>query len=258
MSLAGGVAGLPLNSPNTIKRPPAFNVPMAPVVLTAALVVVQVVIAVLPSAWASWIVPALAFMPLRYDFANGLAAALPGGYVSAATSFLTSFFLQSDPGTLMINGAALLVLGAAVSWRLGTWRFLLFTALCTIGGSIACLLFYWDSEAAMVGAGGGLAGLFAAAIHFLFKGGSPMNAFRVAGGAAFRKPAWTLRDALADQNVRIWLAVFAFITAWNAVSPFILSTTQGVASWPANIGGFATGLMLFRFFDRQPRLRRVV
>ena len=70
-----------------------------------------------------------------------------------------------------------------------------------------------------------------------------MAAFRVAGGAAFRKPAWTLRDALADQNVRIWLAVFAFITAWNAVSPLILTTSQVMPGWPGNIGGFLAGLL---------------
>jgi len=249
---------LSLNSRNNIDPPAAFNVPLAPVALTGLLVAVQIVRAVLPSAWGNWVDLALAFVPARYDPATDMASALPGGYVASITSFVTTFFLQSDPGTLMINGAALLVLGAAVTWRFGTWRFLGFTALCTVGGSIACLLVYWGRPVAMVGAGGGLAGLFAAAIHFLFKGGSPMNAFRVAGGSAFRKPAWTLRDALADQNVRIWLAVFGFITAWNAVSPFILNGTQGVASWPANIGGFLAGLLLFRFFDKQPRLRRVV
>ncbi len=246
-----------LNSRNNVDPPAAFNVPAAALVLTLLLVLVHIAATVLPAGWAGWLVGAMAFTPMRYSLA-GLDPGLPGGYLTDVTSFLTCFFVQSDPGTLMINGAALLILGAAVAWRFGTWRFLLFTALCTIGGSLACLLVYWGSPLAMVGAGGGLSGLFAASIHFLFKGGSAMAAFRVAGGAGFRKPAWTLSDALADQNVRIWLAVFAFITAWNAFSPYVLASTQGFPSWPANIGGFLTGLVLFRFFDRQPRLRRVV
>jgi membrane associated rhomboid family serine protease len=248
---------LALNSRSNIDPPAAFNVPTAALALTGVLVAVHIIGAVLPASWSGWFVGALAFTPSRYGL-DGFDPSWPGGYLTDVSSFLTCFFLQSDPGTLMINGAALLILGAAVAWRLGTRRFLIFTALCTIGGSLACLLVYWNSPMAMVGAGGGLSGLFAASIHFLFKGGSAMAAFRIPGGAGFRKPAWTLRDALADQNVRIWLAVFAFITAWNAFSPYILVSTQAIPSWPANIGGFVTGLVLFRFFDKQPRLRRVV
>ncbi len=249
---------MPLNSRNNTDPPAAFNVPAVVLALTGLLVAVHIVRSVLPGGWANWLDTALAFIPARYSVSPEVAATLPGGYVGYVTSFVSSFFLQSDPGTLMINGAALLILGAAVAWRFGIWRFLGFIAVCTVGGSLACLLVYWGSTLPMVGAGGGLSGLFAASIHFLFKGGSAMSAFRVAGGAAFRKPAWTLRDALADQNVRIWLAVFAFITAWSAVSPYILASTQGFPAWPANIGGFVTGLILFRFFDKQPRLRRVV
>jgi membrane associated rhomboid family serine protease len=249
---------LPLNTRNNIDPPAAFNVPAVVLALTGLLVAIHITSAVLPIGWGSWFNAALAFIPQRYTALPELVAAWPGGYLTYVTSFVTCFFLQSDPGTLMINGAALLILGAAVSWRFGVWRFLVFLALYTVGGSFACLLFYWGGTASMVGAGGGLAGLFAASIHFLFKGGSAMAAFRVAGGAAFRKPAWTLRDALADQSVRIWLAVFAFITAWNAVSPYILVNASTIVAWPANIGGFLTGLVLFRFFDRQPRLRRVV
>lgn len=247
-----------LKSRGNIDPPAAFNVPAVVLLLTGLIVIVHIARAVIPVSWSAWLVGVFAFTPLRYDPSMGEAIVWPGGHLADIAGFLTCFFLQSDPGTLMINGAALLILGAAVAWRFGAWRFLAFTALCTVAGSFTCLLFYWGSAAAMVGAGGGLSGLFAASIHFLFKGGSAMAAFRVAGGAAFRKPAWTLRDALADQNVRIWLAVFAFITAWNAVSPLIITTSQVMPGWPANIGGFLAGLALFRFFDRQPRLRRVV
>lgn len=247
-----------LKSRGNLDPPAAFNVPAVVLVFTGIIVLVHIVRALLPAQWGGWLVGVFGFTPLRYDPSSGAVVNWPGGHLADIAGFLTSFFLQSDPGTLMINGAALLILGAAVAWRFGTWRFLGFTALCTIAGSFACLLVYWGSSGAMVGAGGGLSGLFAASIHFLFKGGSAMSAFRVAGGAAFRKPAWTLRDALADQNVRIWLAVFAFITAWNAVSPLILATSQGIPGWPANIGGFLAGLVLFRFFDGRPRLRRVV
>ena len=90
-----------LNSRNNAAPPAAFNVPLAPVALTGLLVVVHIVRAVLPSAWTNWIDLALAFMPLRYDPSNSVAA-LPGGYVTSITSFLTTFFLQSDPGTLMM------------------------------------------------------------------------------------------------------------------------------------------------------------
>ncbi|WP_448952905.1 rhomboid family intramembrane serine protease [Labrys neptuniae] len=247
-----------LKSRGNLDPPAAFNVPAVVLLLTGLIVAVHIVRAVVPVGWDAWLVRVFAFTPLRYDPALAGSTTWPGGYAADIAGFLTCFFVQYDPGTLMINGAALLILGSAVAWRFGTWRFLAFTGLCTIIGSLACLLVYWGNGVAMVGAGGGLSGLFAASIHFLFKGGSAMSAFRVAGGGAFRKPAWTLRDALADQNVRIWLAVFAFITAWNALSPFILTASQGVPSWPANIGGFLAGLFLFRFFDRQPRLRRVV
>lgn len=247
-----------LKSRGNLDPPAAFNVPAVVLLLTGLIVGIHLVLAFIPIGWRAWFVGVFGFTPLRYDPAFGEAIAWPGGHLADIAGFLTCFFLQSDPGTLMINGAALLILGSAVAWRFGTWRFLAFTGLCTVAGSFACLALYWGSGGAMVGAGGGLSGLFAASIHFLFKGGSAMAAFRVAGGAAFRKPAWTLRDALADQNVRIWLAVFAFITAWNAVSPLILTGAQGMPAWPANIGGFLAGLLLFRFFDRQPRLRRVV
>ncbi|MDQ0394063.1 rhomboid family intramembrane serine protease [Labrys monachus] len=249
---------MPAPSRNHAAPPPAFNVPPVVLVLTGLLVAVHVLRNVLPEMWAGRIVPYLAFMPVRYLTDSEQFGQWAGGHFADVWTFVTCFFLQADAGTLIINGAALLVLGAAVAWRLGTKRFLVFTTLCIVAGSVTCLVAYWGQPVVIVGAGGGISGLFAAAIHFIFKGGSPMAGFQVAGGAAFRRPAWPLRDALADQNVRVWLAIFAFINLWYVASYYILASAGETTGWPANIGGFAAGLVLFRYFDPKPRLRRVV
>jgi membrane associated rhomboid family serine protease len=243
---------------NNAGPPPAFNVPPVVVALTGLLVAVHVLRNLLPERWAGQAAPYLAFLPVRYLVGSDQFGQWPGGHFADAWTFVTCFFLQPDVGTLIINGAALLVLGAAVAWRLGTRRFLGFTALCIVASSTTCLVAYWGQPVLIVGAGGGISGLFAAALHFIFKGGSPMAGFQVAGGAAFRKPAWPLSDALQDQNVRIWLAIFAFINLWYVVSYYLLASAGETVGWPGNIGGFVAGLILFRYFDPKPRLRRVV
>ena len=237
---------------------PAFNVPPVVTGAVGLLVAIHLLFALLPAEWTGRAMLYLAFLPVRYDYQSPHFGQWPGGHFADIWTFVTNFFLQPDVGTLLVNGAALLVLGAAVSWRLGALRFLAFTALCVFAGAITCLVVYWGQAIPITGAGPGLSGLFAASIHFMFKGGSPMTGFQVPGGTAFRKPAWALRDALADQNVRVWLAIFAFINLWYAVGPYILASAQGFVPWPGNIGGFVAGLILFRFFDPQPRLRRVV
>jgi membrane associated rhomboid family serine protease len=249
---------LPSPRRNRADPAPALNVPPVVTGLAVLLVLIHVARAVLPVEWTGRALIYLALLPIRYVIDNPHFGQWPGGHFADTWTLLTCFLLQPDVISLLINGAALLVLGSAVSWRLGTMRFLGFTALCTIGGSLACLLAYWGQGVPIVGAGGGLSGLFGASIYFMFKGGSPMAAFQVPGGAAFRKPAWALRDALADQNVRIWIAIFAFINLWYVVSPFLFAGVADTYAWPGNIGGFITGLILFRYIDPQPRLRRVV
>jgi len=99
-----------------------FNLQGAVLAVLGVMVAVQIIRMVLPEAADGWLTLALAFIPARY---SGYAPVLPGGDISAVTSFVTHTLVHGDWVHLGFNAAWLVAFGGAVANRIGTIRFLL-------------------------------------------------------------------------------------------------------------------------------------
>ncbi|MDH4981512.1 rhomboid family intramembrane serine protease [Hyphomicrobium sp. D-2] len=186
---------------------------------------------------------ALAFIPARY---SGDASLLPGGDLTAVTSFVTHTMVHGDWMHLAFNGAWLIAFGAAIANRVGALRFILLFFVCGIAGAATFLLFNPALMAPMVGASGAISGLMGATMRFMFtavdRGG--FTALRENPRAA---PLMSLRAALQDKRVLTVTAVFLFANVL-AVFGFGSVGESGIA-WEAHIGGYFAGFLAFGFFD---------
>lgn len=231
-------------------REPFFNAPRSVVGLSILLLVIHEIRQWLSPEMDAELLVRLAFIPLRYS-GEELSTALAGdGGLSMWLSPLTFGFLHGDWQHVMINVLWLVVFGSPVAWRFGNARFLLFSALCSMGGALAHYLAHANDLAPVIGASAAISGMTAAACRFVFEAGGPLGHFRLEGQSAFRQPARPFLRSLANRRV------FAFVALWFALTIFFgaggapLGLQEGASiAWEAHLGGFIAGLVLFPLFD---------
>ncbi|WP_072377817.1 rhomboid family intramembrane serine protease [Hyphomicrobium sp. NDB2Meth4] len=225
------------------RHEPMFNIHGAVLGLLGAMIAVHVVRLALPENWDAWLTWALAFVPARYA---GYAAELPGGDVTAVTSFLTHTLVHGDWVHLGLNAAWLVAFGGAVANRVGAVRFLALFAFCSVIGAVTFLIFNPGLLSPMVGASGGISGLMGATMRFLFPAidGRGLAALREDPGSVRAMP---LLVTLSDKRV---VAVTAVFLAANILAVLGIGSVglSGIA-WEAHIGGYFAGLLFFGFFD---------
>src|SRR6476469_5997962 len=112
-------------------REPIFNVPRSVSGVAAVLILVQIVRDLLPDELDLTLLLALAFIPARY---SGAALELPGGYLTAVTSFVTYMLVHAGWVHLLVNLMWMAAFGSPVAQRLGDWRFLSFWGLGGFAG----------------------------------------------------------------------------------------------------------------------------
>ena len=232
------------------QREPIFNVPGSVVALIGVFVGVHLVRQFLPVADDDWLTIALAFVPARY---TGLASQLPGGDIAAATSFLTHMLVHGDVVHLMFNSAWFLAFGGAIALRIGSLRFLAFTAFTGIVGALTFLAFHFGDLIPVVGASGAVSGMMGAVMRFLFSA-IDMGSFTLLREAPRSVPMMPLVTALQDRRV---LAVTAIYLLLNAITAFGIPgiSAGGEIAWEAHLGGYFAGLLAFGLFDRPPPRR---
>ena len=167
---------------------PAFNVPGVILAAIAMLTAIH-----LGRGWLSddadiALILRAAFIPARYEE----IAVWPGGYGSAAWTFLTHALLHGNGLHLATNAIWLAAFGTAIARRFGTLRFLAFSAACAIGGALLHLATHWGEWIPMVGASGAISGHMAGAARFAFSAGGPLSRFATRDVAAYRRPALPL------------------------------------------------------------------
>lgn len=225
-------------------REPIFNVPGAVVALLAILITVHVGLQWLEPDTQFRLTLALAFIPIRY---NGAASVLPGGDLTAVSSFLSYALVHGDAMHLGFNGAWLLAFGSILSRRLGLVRFVSFLAAATIAAAAFYLVLNWGSPSPVVGISGGLAGLMGGVMRFLFV------AMDDGDGPALRENPAAIRALplrLALTNHRILVASAAFLGVnLLALIGFGSPGASGPIAWEAHIGGYLFGLLAFGVFD---------
>ena len=228
------------------RHEPMFNVPGSVLAVLGLLIAVHLVLTSLPDVWGSWLTVALAFVPARY---SGYADVIPGGPVASATSFLTYAFVHGDLLHLAINAGWLVAFGGAVANRIGTLRFLAFSAFTSIAGALTFLAFNPGLMAPVVGASGAVSGLMGGTMRFLF-GALDGQGLRMLREEPRRVPLMPLARALTDR--RVLLVTGAFIAANILAVLGLGGISAGGIAWEAHVGGYFAGFLTFGFFDRSP------
>ena len=223
---------------------PIFNVPRAVVLAAAVMIAIQVVRGLLPDEIDITVLLSLAFIPARY---SGLAAELPGGYLTAVTSFVTYMAVHGGWMHLLVNVLWMLAFGTAVARRVGTRGFFEFSILCGIAGALTHLVFHWGEMAPMVGASAAISGQMAGALRFIF------FARREPGDRApdfSRAPLADLSTTLRDHRIVGFLVFWLVLNAYFGLTSVSFAGASDGIAWEAHIGGFLCGLLTFGLFDR--------
>lgn len=223
---------------------PVFNVPRSVVWASGLIAAVHFVRKLLPDEMSLTVLLALAFIPARYD---GAAPELPGGYLTAVTSFVTYMIVHGSWLHLIVNVAWMLAFGSAVARRIGDRRFWYFSILCGIAGALTHLAFHLGALIPVVGASAAISGQMAGALRFIFSAG------RYPGQLAMdieRAPLWSLGRTLSDYRILFFLVFWVALNVYFGLSSVSVAGTEGNIAWEAHIGGFLCGLLTFGFFDR--------
>ncbi len=233
---------------------PMFNVPRSVAGVAVLLIGVQIVRGLLPDELDLTFLLALAFIPARY---SGAALELPGGYLTAVTSFVTYMIVHAGWLHLVVNLAWMLAFGSGVARRIGDLKFLWFSVLCGIAGAFTHLLFHYGDMAPVVGASAAISGQMAGALRFIFRA-KRLPAQRTPDflGA----PLMSLGQTLSDKRILVILVFWVALNAYFGLSAVRIAGEQGGIAWEAHIGGFLCGLLIFGAFDQskpaeaEPRL----
>ena len=223
---------------------PVFNVPRSVSGVAALLIGVQILRELLPDEVDITLLLALAFIPARY---SGAALELPGGYVTAVTSFVTYMTVHAGWVHLLVNLAWMLAFGSAVARRMGDLRFLVFSVLCGIAGALTHLLFHFGDLAPVVGASAAISGQMAGALRFIF------GAERLPWERSpnfIDAPLMSLRQTLTDRRIVAFLIFWVVLNAYFGLGAVQIAGEQGSIAWEAHIGGFLCGLFIFGAFDQ--------
>jgi len=225
---------------------PILNVPRAVVIAAAVMIAVQVVRGLLPDETDVTVLLSLAFIPARY---SGAAADLPGGYLTAVTSFVTYMVVHGSWMHLLVNVLWMLAFGTAVARRTGTQGFFEFSILCGIAGAATHLVFHWGEMAPVVGASAAISGQMAGALRFIFfarrEPGEQMPDFS-------RAPLADLGQTLRDRRIVGFLIFWVVLNAYFGLTSVSFGGASDGIAWEAHIGGFLCGLLTFGFFDSAP------
>lgn len=230
--------------------PPVFNLPNIIVWLGAGLIVIHLVRTfLLPTSYDNLVVYFLGFWPVKYTVLSSLTAI---DLVSSLWAFVSYSFLHGGAMHLTFNLLWMAIFGSAVARRFGIGRFLLFSALCSVGGAFAHLATHWGESTPMIGASAAISGQMAAAIRFVFELGGPLGAFRRSDQGAYYVPAQPLADCFRNQQVLVFVGVWFGL---NLLFGLMGGGAESSIAWQAHIGGFVAGLALFPFLDPVPQRR---
>lgn len=233
---------------NQAQREPIFNVPRIVVGLIGLFVAIHLARGVLSPGSDDLLVALLAFNPARY---SGPPLPMPGEPWAGPLGFVSHALLHGDLPHLLVNSGWLLAMGAPVARRMSAGMFLVFFALCAMGGALLFLLMHAGLDTAMLGASGAISGLMGAAFRLLFAAESEHDRLLLRHDPA-AAPCLSLRDTLTRRQPLTAIIVWIVVNFVAAIAFGPLSGGGGIA-WEAHLGGFFTGLLAFDLFDRGQR-----
>lgn len=146
--------------------------------------------------------------------------------------FLSSTFLHGSWMHVIGNMWILWLFGDNVEDKMGRGRFLFFYLLCGVIAGIAHFIFNPVSQVPVVGASGAVAGIMGA--YFLM--------FRKAKVFTYVPPIFFL-------NIPAWIYLGFWALSQLYYGAFQTFNQGQIAFW-AHVGGFAAGMIMYRFFLR--------
>ena len=228
---------------------PVFNVPGMIIALLVIFVVVHLARQYVFTGMDDWIVLRFAFSAARYSGAPELQGLiLPGGSGAMVWTFFTHMFLHGDWSHLLINSLWMLAFGSVVARRLGAVRFLAFSLVTAAFGAAGHLLAYWGQFALMIGASGAISGQMAGAVRLIFS--VPGGLSNLQGGDFSQVRMLSLVQLLMLKGAVIFIGIWVLVNFVVGFSGFGTGDQISRIAWEAHLGGFLSGLVLFKLFDR--------
>jgi membrane associated rhomboid family serine protease len=159
---------------------------------------------------------------------------------------LLSIFLHGGWLHILGNALFLWIFGRAIEDVMGPMRFLAFYLLCGLAASAAQIVVNPSSPVPTVGESGAISGVMGGYLLLFPRLRVHMFFWFIIFFKVFRIPAWIV--------LLYWFAI-QVLTGLPELHATGGEPTGGVAVW-AHVGGFLTGLLLVRFFERPDLLAR--
>lgn len=194
---------------------PAINLPRGVKALCVAMVAVFGIQQLIPAEMNVQLVTMLGFIPARYsghaDFIWGAA------FAPVAYMFLHGGWLH-----LISNTVMLMAFGAGVEKHLGLKRFMIIFFVSGIAGALGQFLVTPSNDLPLVGASGGISGLFGAVMMLLYS-----------------------RGILGNSYKSLFPMVAAFVLFSVFFGFFGMPGAEGSIAWLVHIAGFFAGFGLY-------------
>ena len=139
-------------------REPIFNIPTATKILLGLVIVVHIILSFVDQDLSHRLIINLAFFP---------QALAQGVDIADLTALITFQFLHGDTVHLIINSLGILAFAAAVERRAGGWPMVDIFLICGVAGALGHAIATGFQPVPLVGASGGLSGLFAVVLLIL-------------------------------------------------------------------------------------------
>jgi len=184
-----------------------------------------------------------AALGLRVPITRGLYCVVDNDPINRFTP-LTSMFLHGGWSHILGNALFFWVFGNNIEDSMGSTRFLAFYLICGFAAAAAHVLMQPGSPVPTVGASGAISGVLGAYLVLYPRVRVNMLFNFIIIIRVIPVPAWL---------VLIWWFVVQVITALPSLSQVNPDVSSGVAVW-AHIGGFITGALLIKMFEKPNRV----
>jgi len=196
---------------------PFINIPPYTKFILLVMIGIHLVMTyILPEEQAHWIFIHLGFIPGRFT-GNALFEPL------ALITPFTYIFIHGSWLHIAMNGVMLLAFGAGVEKWMGGKKMIAFFILCSLFGVLTHFALNYNSYQPVVGASGGLSGLFAAALVMLNR----------------RHAGMTGRYGFLPL-IAVWVGV-------TIIFGMMGTPDGGDIAWAAHIGGFLGGFLVLKW-----------
>lgn len=200
---------------NRPPREPMINLPPVTKLLALSFILIHVALQFAPEPAQYWIYDHFGFVAGRYT-----GRAEFGWYALFAP--VTYMFLHGGWMHLILNTFMTAAFGTGVERLMGPRRMLVFFLLCSLAAVLAQFAVSPFAADPVIGASGGLSGLFAAILVLMQKMGM---------GSAGRYGIWPF--------VALWVVISVLFGMMGAPG-------GGAVAWVAHLGGFAAGFLLLK------------